>query len=70
MRPAQLFSGLASSLPFTAVPSDYPPPIMDVYLHALPLGESQKRDVLYFNAARFVRLSEAEIASHHGRAPL
>ena len=31
------------------------------------LSESQKRDVLYNNAARFLRLSEAEIAKHHGR---
>lgn len=32
------------------------------------LSEAQKRDVLYHNAARFLRLSEAEIASHHGQA--
>jgi uncharacterized protein len=31
------------------------------------LSESQKRDILYNNAARFLRLSEAEIARHHGR---
>jgi hypothetical protein len=29
------------------------------------LSEAQKRDVLYNNAARFLRLSDAEIASHH-----
>jgi uncharacterized protein len=31
------------------------------------LSEAQKRDILYNNAARFLRLSEAEIARHHGR---
>lgn len=30
------------------------------------LNEKQKRDILYNNAARFLRLSEAEIARHHG----
>ena len=29
------------------------------------LSEEQKRDILYNNAARFLRLSEAEIARHH-----
>ncbi|HKY33253.1 MAG TPA: amidohydrolase family protein [Candidatus Polarisedimenticolia bacterium] len=31
------------------------------------LSQEQKRDILYHNAARFLRLSEAEIAKHHGR---
>jgi len=31
------------------------------------LSPAQKRDILYNNAARFLRLSEAEIARHHGR---
>lgn len=31
------------------------------------LTERQKRDILYDNAARFLRLSDAEIARHHGR---
>lgn len=31
------------------------------------LSEKQKRDILYNNGARFLRLSEAEIARHHGR---
>ena len=31
------------------------------------LSPQQKRDVLYNNAARFLRLSDAEIARHHGR---
>jgi hypothetical protein len=32
------------------------------------LSETQERDILYNNAARFLRLSEAEIARHHGRS--
>jgi uncharacterized protein len=31
------------------------------------LSAEQKRDILYNNAARFLRLSEEEIARHHGR---
>ena len=31
------------------------------------LTAEQKRDILYDNAARFLRLDEAEIARHHGR---
>jgi predicted TIM-barrel fold metal-dependent hydrolase len=31
------------------------------------LSEEQKRDILYNNAARFLRLSKEEIARHHGR---
>ena len=31
------------------------------------LDESQKRDILYNNAARFLRLGDAEIAADHGR---
>ena len=31
------------------------------------LSEEQKRDILYHNAARFLRLSEDEIARHHGK---
>jgi len=31
------------------------------------LTESQKRDILYINAARFLRLSDEEIARHHGK---
>ena len=33
------------------------------------LTEEQKRAILYENAARFLRLSEAERARHHGRRP-
>ena len=31
------------------------------------LNKAQKRDILYNNAARFLRLSDAEIARHHSR---
>jgi predicted TIM-barrel fold metal-dependent hydrolase len=31
------------------------------------LSEEQKRDILYNNAARFLRLTKEEIATHHGR---
>jgi inhibitor of KinA sporulation pathway (predicted exonuclease) len=31
------------------------------------LTEEQKRDIFYNNAARFLRLSDADIAKHHGR---
>lgn len=37
-------------------------------IEAAPLLTArQKRDILYNNAARFLRLSAAEIARHHGR---
>jgi predicted TIM-barrel fold metal-dependent hydrolase len=31
------------------------------------LTQDQKRDILYNNAARFLRLTEEEIAAHHNR---
>jgi predicted TIM-barrel fold metal-dependent hydrolase len=31
------------------------------------LSPSQKRDILYNNAARFLRFSDADVAKHHGR---
>jgi predicted TIM-barrel fold metal-dependent hydrolase len=33
------------------------------------LSPDQKRDIFYNNAARFLRLSEPEVARHHGRRP-
>jgi hypothetical protein len=33
------------------------------------LSPDQKRDIFYYNAARFLRLSEDEVARHHGRRP-
>jgi hypothetical protein len=53
-------------------------PIIDMHMHARNdwavdaiesadfLTPEQKRDIFYNNAARFLRLSEAEIARHHG----
>ncbi len=31
------------------------------------LSDAQKRDILYNNAARYLRLTDAEVARHHGR---
>ncbi len=45
------------------------PGLIEVALRAIEdapfLSEDQKRDILYNNAARFLRLDEAEIARHH-----
>ena len=40
---------------------------IEVIMEAPFLSEEQKRDILYNNAARFLRLSDEEIARHHGR---
>ncbi len=32
------------------------------------LTAEQKRDIFYHNAARFLRLTDAEIARHHGES--
>ena len=40
---------------------------VDSILSADFLSEEQKRDILYNNAARFLRLSQDEIDGHHGR---
>lgn len=40
---------------------------IDAIESAAFLSAEQKRDILYNNAARFLRLSEADIAKHHGR---
>lgn len=42
-------------------------PSVQVIRDAPFLTEAQKRDILYNNAARFLRLSKAEIDRHHGR---
>jgi len=39
---------------------------VEVIMEAPFLSEDQKRDILYNNAARFLRLSDEEIARHHG----
>lgn len=41
---------------------------IEVVMEAPFLSEAQKRDILYNNAARFLRLSEEEIARHHRAA--
>lgn len=40
---------------------------IEVIESAAFLTEEQKRDILYNNAARFLKLSEKEIARHHGK---
>ena len=46
------------------------PEALEVAIHSIEtasfLSEGQKRDILYNNAARFLRLSEEQIAKHHG----
>lgn len=42
-------------------------PAMAIIEEAPFLSHEQKRDILYNNAARFLRLSDEEIARHHGR---
>lgn len=48
------------------------PGVIDVSIERIErapfLSEQQKRDILYNNAARFLRLSQAEIDRHHGRS--
>ncbi len=48
----------------------YWPGLIELSLRAIEdapfLSEAQKRDILYNNAARFLRLDEEEIARHHG----
>ena len=47
------------------------PGVIEPAIHAIEtapfLNEEQKRDVLYHNAARFLRLPASEIDRHHGR---
>jgi hypothetical protein len=46
-------------------------PAIDAAVEAIDsatfLSEAEKRDIFYNNAATFLRLTEAEIAAHHGR---
>jgi uncharacterized protein len=42
-------------------------PAIAIIEEARFLSEEQRRDIFYNNAARFLRLSEEEIARHHGR---
>ena len=61
--------GLEKRLMFGSDQMDWPETI-DWAVEAIQSGDfltsEQKRDILYGNAARFLRLSEAEIARHHG----
>lgn len=47
------------------------PETIDLAVEAIESAEflsaDQKRDIFYNNAARFLRLSDAQIAEHHGR---
>lgn len=47
------------------------PEVIDVAINSIEtadfLDQSQKRDILYNNAARFLRLSQDQIARHHGK---
>ena len=47
------------------------PDLIDVAIGSIEtagfLDQSQKRDILYNNAARFLRLSQDHIARHHGK---
>lgn len=51
-------------MPFGSDHMIWPEAIATVEEAAFP-NERQKRDIFYSNAARFLRLSEREIAWHH-----
>lgn len=62
-------AGYANRVMFGSDPVQWPgviEPSIRIVEEAPFLTEEQKRDILYNNAARFLRLSEAEIARHHG----
>jgi hypothetical protein len=40
---------------------------IDVIQSSKAVTNEQRRDIFYNNAARFLRLSDQEIAKHHGR---
>ena len=63
-------AGLAKRLMFGSDQMQWPEVIDEAIegIESAPfLSEEQKRDIFYNNAARFLRLSEAEIAAHHGK---
>ncbi len=63
-------AGLGKRLMFGSDQSKFPELIgesIEAIESAPFLSEEQKRDIFYNNAARFLRLSEEEIARHHGR---
>jgi len=61
-------AGLGERLMFgTDGPSSRIPQAVEAIESASFLTDEQKRDIFYNNAARFLRLSDEEIARHHGR---
>lgn len=62
-------AGLGKRLMFGSDQMVWPDTIIDDEIEAIKsaafLTEEQKRDIFYNNAARFLRLSEAQIAAHH-----
>lgn len=62
-------AGFSSRLMFGSDSMIWPdalPIAIDAIQSAPFLTEAQKRDILYNNAARFLRLSDEEVARHHG----
>ena len=64
-------AGLGKRLMFGSDQMEWPDTVIDEEIEVIKsatfLTEEQKRDIFYNNAARFLRLSEAQIASHHRR---
>lgn len=63
-------AGFAKRVMFGSDQGDWPgiiEPAIAIIEEAPFLSGEQKRDIFYNNAARFLRLSEKEIAKHHGR---
>jgi predicted TIM-barrel fold metal-dependent hydrolase len=63
-------AGFASRVMFGSDQMNWPqaiPYAIESIESAAFLTAQQKRDILYNNAARFLRLTDAEIARHHGR---
>ena len=62
-------AGLGKRLMFGSDQMVWPDTIIDDEIEAIKsaafLTDEQKRDIFYNNAARFLRLSEAQIAAHH-----
>ena len=63
-------AGLGTRIMFGSDQMNWPEAIDDAVeaIQSAPmLTAAQKRDILYNNAARFLRLTEAQVAKHHGR---
>lgn len=65
-------AGLGKRLMFGSDQMQWPETAIDDAINAIEsapfLSKEQKRDIFYNNAARFLRLSQDEIAKHHGKA--